>query len=128
MAKSDRKREVTRGGRSGTRRQTFLTNRPAGEKLPADMHRWPVGRAYVPDPDVWRVSGCGFVGVLRRRPDGKLATAYFQIELNGGGIVSMSGKLDADPAAEENDLRTYAPHVPAFREGPVDLVARYLRG
>src|SRR5262249_16694975 len=59
----------------------FLSNRTKRNSLPPAAAEWPIARAYVPVSDVWRATGFGTAGIVRRQPDGRHTLAMFTIKL-----------------------------------------------
>src|SRR5258706_12393137 len=72
------------------------------ERREPNRRQWPIVRAYVPMEDVWRVSGWGTAGIVRRQPDGKLTYSIFTIDLSSGGLLEAFGADDRT----EDDLQS----------------------
>ncbi|MGH7177895.1 MAG: hypothetical protein ACREJC_10975 [Tepidisphaeraceae bacterium] len=117
--------------RSEPRRYTILASARSGlsRSESTDRRRWPIIASYVPDPDVWRVTGCGIAAIFRQIPDGRVASALFDIELMHGGIKMMYGKDDHASLDDALGLLEIArKHAPPCVPGEPDLAARYVYG
>ena len=117
------KKTRTRGRREARGKQ------PASDySLPKDALQWPVVRAYVPQYEAWMATGLGTAGIIRQRPDGKWASAYFWIALNEGGIDNMFGKPATDEQENKRVLDDLGGNLPPYEEGDAELAARYVWG
>src|SRR5436305_628633 len=114
--KLERKLAAQQVGRKVTGEQIiggqFISNLDVAEHLPPDRLSWPVVRAYVPLRESWLATGHGTAGVIRRRPDGKWATAFFPISLLRSGITSMFGKNGEAPADREDMMTRMWDYIP----------------
>jgi len=79
---------------SEARGVAFLSS--VSQRLPKvrDAARWPIVHAYVPVEEVWRATGLGTAGIVRRQPGDRYAYALFPIKLLERGISMMVGKDD----------------------------------
>ncbi len=107
--------------------RVFATDGRA-EPLPPGVETWPVVRAYVPAKNVWEATGLGTVGVVRRQPDGRYASAFFIIELLEHGLRGAFGGRDETLAKLEEDLVLLSGSFPLCEEGPVELAASFAWG
>lgn len=118
-------------GRRPERRYSILTNqlrKNASENFNA-RREWPIAASFVPDPDVWKVSGCGTAAVIRRTPDGQFASAMFVMELMQGGIITMCGKSDHPDLDDATSfVDAIQDHSPPAVAGDAELAARYIYG
>jgi hypothetical protein len=110
------------------RTATFLSNAPRPKTLPANAAQWPIVRAYVPVEDVFRVSGLGTAGIVRRRPDGRCAWAMFRIDLMEHGLGMMFGKDDEPIKKIDQALEEMRDVLPPFEAGTPELAAAYIWG
>lgn len=106
----------------------FLSNARRSKALSADAARWPIVRAYVPVEDVFRISGLGTAGIVRRRPDGRCAWSMFKINLMDHGIGMMFGKDDESIENIDQTLDEMRDTLPPFEEGTPELAAAYIWG
>jgi hypothetical protein len=104
------------------------SEKEGGVPIATDERSWPIKRAYVPIDDVFRATGFGTAAVVRQRPDGKIAYAFFMISLLDEGIQAMFGKGDSNEEDFEELLTDSAPAMPPFEEGAPDLAAKYIWG
>ncbi len=84
---------------------------------------WPVKRAWVPEPEVWAVTGVGIAGVARESPKGEWAHAGFGLELLDRGIKSAFGKGDSTLAETEEFLVGMRDNAGPFQPGDAEAVA-----
>lgn len=125
------KAEAARAAKAITpplRTATFLSNAPRSKALLTDAARWPIVRAYVPVEDVFRISGLGTAGIVRRRPDGRCAWAMFKLDLMDHGLGMMFGKDDETIESIDQTLEGMRDLLPAFEEGTPELAAAYIWG
>jgi hypothetical protein len=111
-------------------KQEFLSNLKPGDKLPDGAQNWPIEKVFVPVADIWKATGAGTVGIVRRGPSGNCWSCFAPIQLNMGGIQSFSGATDK-PLQEILDFHSKTSIqalVPPSEEGTAELVARYLWG
>jgi len=79
--------------------------------------------------DCFRATGCGSVSVARRAPDGKITSAFCNIELMGGGILNMFAKEDHPDEADVDKLvKEMSDVMPPMVPGDEQLAARYTWG
>ncbi len=93
-----------------------------------DRTRWPVLRAYVPESDVWRATGYATVGVIRGRPDGRCASAFFLISLSDRGLKGVFGKDDTTLDEMDELLRDLGHEIPPTQIGELELAAQIAWG
>lgn len=112
------------------RTSVFVTNQPGGtaQHGPPGAALWPIVRAYVPQRDAWLASGVGTAGIIRERPDGRWASAYFTFSVLEGGVIVVFGKDETTPAANDELLESSTEHIPPFEPGPPELAAAFIRG
>lgn len=110
--------------------QEFPSNINPSDRLPDGVQGWPVEKAFIPIADIWRATGVGTVGIIRRGPNGNCWTCFTPIQMNMGGIQSFSA--DADKPLQNVldffDNAISAAHLPPAEEGTAELAARYLWG
>jgi hypothetical protein len=107
-----------------------MSNIEPGTKLPEGVERWPIERAFVPIDDIWRSTGSGTVGIIRRSPDGQCWSCIAPIQLNMGGITGFTGDMEK-PLEQILGLYqklTQGCLIPPSEEGSPELAARYLWG
>ncbi|WP_437595839.1 hypothetical protein WMF28_25000 [Sorangium sp. So ce590] len=107
-------------------RRPATSDRP--EPLPPDAESWPLVRAVAPVPDIWRATGLGTAGVVRRRPDGRLACAFFTIHLLAGGLQLAFGKLDGTPQETDELVDGIRGQIPPMAESPIEQAALHAWG
>jgi hypothetical protein len=107
-----------------------LSNIEPGAKLPEGVERWPIERAFVPIDDIWRATGAGTVGIIRRSPGGECWSCIAPIQLNMGGITGFSGDMEKplEKVLGFYQEMTQSCLIPPSEEGPPELAARYLWG
>ncbi|XXY51494.1 hypothetical protein WME91_10165 [Sorangium sp. So ce269] len=105
---------------------------PATGSRPASLspvpESWPLVRAYAPVPDIWRATGLGTAAVVRRRPDGRLASAFFKIHLLNRGLELVFGKPDATPEETSELISTIRGEIPPMAESSIEQTALYAWG
>lgn len=106
--------------------QAATGSRPGS--LSPDPESWPVVLAYAPVPDIWRATGLGTAAVVRRRPDGRLASAFFTIHLLNHGLELVFGKPDATPEETHELISTIRSEVPPMEESSIGQTALYAWG
>ena len=112
-------------------RRSFLMSVQRTESFRAEeMRRWPVVRAYVPDPEAWRVGGVGTAGIVRRGPSGGHWTAFFPMQMHDGGMTAAFGAEDEPIEKVERDLAEMAEAgvLPPIVPGDAQLAARFIWG
>lgn len=125
MSRRDRKKQKKRE----KRRYTSLAATPlVGWEL-KKRRDWPLIACYVPDPDIWKISGCGSVFVLRENPGGGIASACFCIDLMNGGLIGVFG-ADSHPTLEDSEelRRMVVESCPPMVPGPLDDAVRCVYG
>jgi hypothetical protein len=133
MSRRDKRKKERRRSQKQQepKRYTVLSSqRPVLQKRDASERRtWPIVASFVPDPDVWRVAGCGSAGICRRRPDGTIASAFFIFELIDGGLTGMFGRDDNPDLETAMELMTdLKDRVPPMIPGDADLASQYVHG
>ena len=89
---------------------------------------WELVACYGPRPEVWGVSACGTVFVVRRRPDGGEAFLGAWLSLGEGGVQKVFGAAASaagEGLAERADI---APLLPPMGELSPEAAADYLYG
>lgn len=110
-----------------SRTEVFTTNLPRALTR-RDALSWPVVRAYQPVPDIWRASGLGTAGIVRRRPDGLCASSFFMFDLHDGGLKGMFGKPDGEEEEHDRLLKDADDFAPPCEEAPAEAAARWAWG
>jgi hypothetical protein len=82
----------------------------------------------MPVEAIWRSTGLGTAGIMRRQPDGRGAYAMFKLDLREHGIGMIWGNYDRPLEAIESTLTDLRDITPPFEEGPADLAATYIWG
>jgi hypothetical protein len=97
-----------RARRVGSPRLTRSAAEPAGARprppSARAIGRLPLLASFVPDPDVWRISGAGRSLLARRRADGRVAWASVAFDLKRPFEVKLVGNLDTDEGVFEEIL------------------------
>jgi hypothetical protein len=109
----------------------------AGAKGPWSVERleggqdpldWPVVRAWAPWRDAWAATANGTAAILRRRPDGGEAFAFFTLSMMEDGLTTAADKLDAAPGEFEKLLKQLGDSVPPFEEARPDVASAFVWG
>ena len=118
LARKRRKRE---GALEARRQDTSV-------RLSSNAASWPIVRAYVPVPHIWASTGLGSVGIVRQQPDGRYASAFFILELLGGGLQSLWGQIDVTLDEIDATLVEMRERMPPMTEGAPELAAAFAWG
>jgi len=113
---------------SEARGVAFLSSKSQRSLEVRDAAGWSVARAYVPVAEVWRSTGLGTAGIVRRQPGDRYAYALFSIVLLERGIGVMVGKRDMSSQELEEEIADFRSLVPPFEEGPTELAASFVWG
>lgn len=119
-----RRNDRNRDRRSNSRKSTRIT--PRAPKT--DYRSWPIVRAYVPQPDAWRVSGFGAAGIVRQQPDGKMTSAFFSFSVIDAGVTLMWGDENKTLEEIETTLADFRGKLPPVEVGDPDAVSRFVWG
>lgn len=93
-----------------------------------DPESWHVVRTWGPWRDAWAATGNGTAAILRRRPDGREAWAFFTLSMMEDGLTSAAEKLDAKPGEFEDMFAKLADSLPPCEEAPLDVVSAFVWG
>jgi len=122
------KHEAERRGVLPDTAGAFITNAPADKPFPHADASWPIERAYVPVADVWRATGLGLAGVVRRQPNGLLTQVLFTISLLDRGLESIIGKCDMQEGEPESFLESIRQDLFPFEDGPAAVASQFIWG
>jgi hypothetical protein len=93
-----------------------------------DPTGWPIERTWSPLVDAWSATGEGSAAILRRRPDGRFAGAFFGISMTQDGLTFAGDLPDAEPGEFEGVLRKLGEGIPPYQEGPPEVVSGFVWG
>jgi hypothetical protein len=120
-----KKREKGRRQQAAEAKRLWSVPRLAGGEEPMT---WPVQRTWGPWRDAWAATGNGTAAILRRRPDGREAWAFFTLNMMEDGLTSAAEKADAEPGEFEGMLAQLADSIPPYQEAPLDVVSAFVWG
>ncbi len=100
----------------------------SAEPLPPEAASWPLIRAYAPVADVWRATGLGTAGVVRRQPDGRYASVFCTLYLLQHGIEMALGWPDATLQETDERIAALRDMIPPMTESSIEEAAFYAWG